>query len=562
MFLSWLSALALSLDLLGDQMTKTLLLAAAAVTALVAAGSAQAGSLSARAGTTPVVVTPSAPYKLARELNFGTGVASTVGQFDTVFTFNNALTPGSYTVTLAYTGATITTAVPTTAVNSPAGPTLGGTDTTNALGFEVASANGVNGPSSLTVVNQTSTQVTLALQIPAGNTVSAIYLSPALLVTGPVSVTAAVTNQVTGQAIDPSVIQQLITTNNQGVALRINRALGADGNGFGAGAGVDTRIEEGAGGTAFNTLLNGGVAGPGPFQIGQVDVDVAGGPNFAALAPTAAAGAVYRDLNGSALAFSDITSVTTTVTGIFTGLTVTANDSAGGAIAASAITGAGSTRTIVAPGGANVGTTTTLIAPTSAAGTAPQLSPTDFDVTATVTLNAAFTSPAPITGSFETLQTDGFSYIIPWVASQTQSGASGNQSVIRVSNVRSDGSTPGGNVYVQVYNPSTGNAGLTAGRAVLVGAIGTTGELVITSQSLEAALGNFGRADLRLTVATIASDVNGGNQLPAGGASVGSSTIIVKRLIQTSNGGLTEVEIVAGSPSSETNLPVNQGVAY
>lgn len=546
-------------------MTKTLLLAAAAVTALVAAGSAQAGSLSARAGTAPVVVTPSAPYRLARELNFGAGVASTVGQFDTIFTFNNPLTPGSYTVTLAYAGATITAAVPTTPVNSPAGPTVGGTDTTNVLGFEVASANGGNGPSSLTVVNQTSTQVTLALQIPAGNTVSAIYLSPALLVTGPVSVTAAVTNQVTGQPIDPSVIQQLITTNNQGVAIRINRAItAADGNGFGAGAGLDTRVEEGSAGNPFNTLLGATVGSPGvgPFQIGQVDVDVAGGPNFPTLAPTAPVGAVYRDLNGSALAFTDITSVTTSVTGIFTGLTVTANDSAGGAIAASAITGTGTNRTIVAPGGANVGTTTTLIAPTSAAATAPQISPTDFDVTATVTLSSAFTSPAPITGSFETLQTDGFSYIIPWVASQTMSGVSGNQSVIRVSNIRSDGSTPGGNVYVQVYNPSTGNAGLTAGRAVLAGTIGTTGELVLNSNSLQGLLGDFGRADLRLTVTTTASDTNGANNLPAGVAGTGASTIVVKRLLATANGGLTEVEIVAGSPGSTANLPVNQGVAY
>lgn len=547
-------------------MTKTLLLAAAAVTALVAAGSAQAGSLSARAGTTPVVVTPLNQYRLARELNFGAGVASTVGQFDTIFTFNNTLNAGSYTVTLAYTGATITTAVPTTVVNSPAGPTVGGVDTTNVLGFEVAGANGGNGPSSLTVVNQTNTQVTLALQIPAGNTVSAIYLSPALLVTGPVSVTAAVTNQVTGQAIDPSVIQSLITTNNQGVALRVNRTItAADSNVFGSGAGLDTRVEEGGAGTAFNTLLGATVNSPGvgPFQIGQVDVAVAGTANFDTILNLPAASTpVYRDLAGNALAFTDITSVTTNVTGLFGGLTVTANNDAGAAIAASAITGTGNARSIVSPGGANVGTTTVLIAPTLATATAPQIAPTDFDVTANVTLSSSFTSPAAVTGSFETLQTDGFSYIIPWVASQTLSGASGNQSVIRVSNIRSDGSTAGGNVYVQVYNASTGNAGLSAGRSVLVGTIGLTGELVITSQSLETALGNFGRADLRLTVATTASATNGANDLPATVAGVGASTIVVKRLIATANGSLTEVAVIAGSTTGEQNLPVNQGVNY
>ncbi|MFC5343992.1 hypothetical protein ACETK8_19390 [Brevundimonas staleyi] len=533
-------------------MTKTLLLTAAAVTALVAAGSAQAGSLSARAGTAPIAVAPNNPYKLARELNFGSGVQGSVGQFDTIFTFNNALAAGSYTVTLAYSGATITTALPTTTVNSAGAGNVGGVDTTNALGFEVASAAGGNGPSQLTVTSQTSTQITFALQIPAGNTVTSIYASPAILVTGPMSVTAAVTNQVTGAVVDPAVIQPLITTNNQAFAARTNRAItAADSNAFNGGAGLDTRIAEGAA-PVFTTLTN-------PGQIGQVDVAVAGTVAFDTIVqPAAASTAVYRDLNGSAVTLADVTSATINVTGIFTGLTSTANDSAGGPIAASAITSPTATsRQVVAPGGANIGTTTFLVNPTGGAG-APQLQPSDYDVSVQLALASGFAAPAAFTGTFETIQTDGFSYIIPWVASQTQSGASGNQSVIRVSNIRADASTAGGRVYVQVYNPSTGNAGLSAGRSTFIGTLGTSGELVITSQSLEAALGNFGRADLRLTIATTATT---GNALP-GAAPVGASTIVVKRLIQTSNGGLTEVEIVAGDASSATNLPVNQGVNY
>lgn len=565
-FLSWLATLALSLDLLGDQMTKNFLLTAVAATALIVAGSAQAGSLSARGGA--VAVAPNNPYKLASELNFGAGVASTVGQFDTVFTFNAPLNAGSYTVTLAYTGATITTPIPTTTVNSA---TLGNTagNQTDASGFEVASAAGGNGSSQLTVVNQTSTQVTFALQIPAGNTVTSIFAAPALLVTGPVSVTAAVTNQVTGAVVDPAVIQPLITTNNRSFASRINRAItGADAATFGAGAGLDTRVEEGGGGNPFNTLTG----GANPYQIGQVDVAVAGSGAYDTIIGSGTSTAVYRDLNGTAVSLNDVASVTTSITGLFGGLTVTAADTIGG-LPAAQVTGTGNVRTVTtpgvaAPGATGVGTTTVYIAPTTAVAASPQIAPTDFDVTATVNLVTGFNSPTAVVGSFETLQTDGFSYIIPWVASQTQSGASGNQSVIRVSNIRSDGSTSGGNVYVQVYNPTTGNAGLSAGRSVLVGTIGLTGELVLTSQSLEAALGNFGRADLRLTVTTTATD---GNNLPGGvgtaaGAATtttaGSSTIVVKRLIATSNGGLTEVEILSGSPTSVANNPNNQGVAY
>lgn len=598
LFLSWLSTLALSMDLLGDQMTKNYLFAAvAATTLLISSGAAQAGSLSARAGTGAVNASPTTPYKLARELNFPAGVSSTVGQFDLLYEFNDApgaaagtgLLPGSYTVTVSYSGATIVTALPVTAVTATASTTAGDRVAADGpSGFYVSVRGGAEN-STLTVTQQTANQVTLSLFIPAGNSVKSVYLTPALLFNGVgtagnpngvLRVTAATNNQITGQAVDSSVISDLITTNNQGFAARINRAIGADGVVFGAGAGVDTRVEEGTGGNPFNTL----VGGANPYQIGQVDVTVAGSADFVTLVPTATAGptgVVFKDLNGTPVTLNDVASVSTAITGLFGGLTVSAADTIG-ALPAAQVSGTGNTRTVVtpgvaAPGATGVATTTVYVAPTSTAATAAQIAPTDFDVTATVNLITGFTSPAAVTGSFETLQTDGFSYIIPWVASQTQSGVSGNQSVIRVSNIRSDGSTLGGNVYVQVYNPSTGTAGLTAGRSVLVGTLGLTGELIISSASLEAALGNFGRADLRLTVTTTATT---GNRLPGAigtdnpavvgppavaantTTSAGSSTIVVKRLIATANGGLTEVEILSGDPSSEANNPTNQGVAY
>lgn len=553
------------MDLLGDQMTKTLLLTAAAVTALVAAGSAQAGSLSARAGNTGagVAVAPNNPYRLAQELNFGAGVPSSVGQFDTVFTFNTPLQAGSYTVTLAYSGATISSAVPSTTVNSG---TAAVANPTAAFGFEVSGSggtpgdfvNGANGASQLTVTGQTATQITFALQIPAGNSVTSIYAAPALLVTGPVSVTAAVTNQITGAVTDPAVIQPLITTGTRGFAQAISGAVGG-------AAGADTRIAEGATPpTRFSTLS-------GDAAVGAVLLGVYGDTTYDAITGATTVGtSVYKDLNGTAVALADVQSQTVSVTGNIANLQF----SSAGPIN---FTGTGAnTQTTTLTGGVN--TTTVNVAPVVTTGnTRPQLAPTALTGTASYTLAAAFAAQAGTTGSFENIQTDGFSYIIPWVASQTQSGASGNQSVIRVSNIASDAATAGGNVYVQVYNPTTGNAAVAAGRSVLVGTLGSSGELVLTSQSLEAALGNFGRADLRLTITTSATT---GNALPGGvgtttqavagppavpettTTTLGASTIVVKRLIATSNGGLTEVEILAGDASTSANAPALQGVNY
>jgi hypothetical protein len=565
-------------------MTKNYLLAAVAVTALIAAGSAQAGNLSGRAGTGAINATPTSPYKLARELNFPSGVAAAAGQFDLIYQFNAPLNPGSYTITVSYSGATITTPLPTTVVSAGAATAAGDRAASGAgqgpFGLYVSTRGGTEN-TTIAVTNQTSTQVTLSLFIPAGNTVDSIFLNPALLLTGNLQITAAANNQITAAVVDAAVISTLITTNNQGFAANVDRTItAADGTATavpGAGAGLDTRIEEGTAGAPFNTLIGTTAAG-GPYQIGQVNVAVAGTAKFdEILGLTTASTPVFRDLNGTAVALTDVTNATISTRGLFGNLTVTAADSAAGAIATGAITTTAESNVIVAPGGAPVSTTTVSIAPT---GT-PQIAPTDFDVSVQLALGTGFTSPAATPGSFESLQTDGFTYIIPWVASQTQSGISGNQSVIRISNIRSDGSTAGGRVYAQVYNPTvnpqvantagqvgtTGTAvpaaSLSAGRSVLVGTLGSTGELILSSQALETALGNFGRADIRLTITTVdTTGTSNTNVIPVGGAGAGASTIVVKRLIATANGGLTEVEVLAGSATSVTNLPVNQGVPY
>lgn len=572
------------MDLLGDQMTKTLLLTAAAVTALVAAGSAQAGSLSARAGSGAgtVAVAPNNPYKLAQELNFGSGVAASVGQFDTVFTFNTPLQAGSYTVTLAYSGATITAAVPSTVQDTSGAADPG--NTTNASGIQVYGtaatpgnfANGANGPSQLTVTGQTSTQITFALQIPAGNSVTSIYASPALLVTGPVSVTAAVTNQVTGAVVDPAVIQPLITTNNRGFAFAARGAItAADGVTFADQAGTDTRVDEGTAGNPFNTLTGGS-------QVGQVVAAVSGTTNFDTLVGnTTASTAAYKDLNGAAVTLADVTSLSVTTSGILSGLTLTAAGTAGTANAgATAITNTLSTANLGA--GANAGVVNFDLTATSGAANAAQIAPTTLGVSIVPTLAAGYAAQSTTTGFFETIQSDGISYIIPWVAGSTLAAQNGNTTVIRVSNLLPESGianeTPNGRVYLQLINPSNAAGVSSVSRTALAGTLTAAGnnELIITSGNLETLFGNFGRGDLRMTITSnqggaTAAAVDANNTLPGGAitnntapapnfGALGASSIVVKRLVQQANGGLTEIEILAGDATSLANAPVLQGV--
>ncbi|MEE2850842.1 MAG: hypothetical protein VX561_13360 [Pseudomonadota bacterium] len=495
-------------------MNKNILLAAAALSVLATAGAANAASITARAGA--VSVTPSAPYTLARELNYSAGITSTAGQFDTVVTANTPLAAGTYTVTLSYSGATINAAVSTAAITQgTAAPT-----NTAVAGFETAAA-GAATAATLTLSNGGSVgsnSVSYTLQIPAGGSVPALYFAPALRVTGPVSVTASITNQVTGQPVDPSVIQSLITTTTQGFAAR---AI-AD----------TTNSDIVAGGAApyFRSLTDG--------ALGTVNYAVASaaGTISTFLGASGTSAAAYKDLNGTTVLAADVTGGNIVVNGSMTNLTLSATG-------ATSVTQSGDSASIVLPAAPTASAIS--IAATSATGA--QLRPSAYTVSGSYTLASAFTGPLNFTtANLETVDTEGLTYVIPWVSSRTQGASTGSRTVIRVSRVGTDVTT-GGNVFAQIVNPLRGTA---AGSYSLIGTLPASGELVLSSDTLETAFGDFGRADIRMVVTPVSG--NGFTNFTPG-----INDVIVKRVIAQPNGGVSEMDVVSVGAAGSAVPTVN-----
>jgi len=235
---------------------------------------------------------------------------------------------------------------------------------------------------------------------------------------------------------------------------------------------------------------------------------------------------------------------------------------------------------------------------TSALDRAPQLAPTELPVSATLTLNAIYAAQPAFTGTFESLQTDGITYVVPWVTSNAFGQITGSTSVVRISNIGTDIALRGGRVYGQLYNPTNiagvvttsrsfnfgvlgglrqsdslvaaGGVGASIGAPIAVGAPGALGagqnyfsgipantapaELIIGSVELQNAFGDFGRGDLRLTI-TDTSDLGTDNNSVA----ANPDSIVVKRIIRSANGSLTEMSVVAGGTGV---VPHDQQVPY
>ena len=234
----------------------------------------------------------------------------------------------------------------------------------------------------------------------------------------------------------------------------------------------------------------------------------------------------YKDLNGTVVSTADVTGANIVVTGSLTNLAL--------ASSVGTATQSGNTATIVlgaAPADADIS-----VAVVSTAAGSAQLVPSAYTVSGSYTLGSAFAGPLPFsTAALETIDTEGLTYVVPWVSSATQGASTGSRTVVRISRV-GEAVTEGGNVYAQVLNPTKGSA---AGTYALVGTLGASGELVLSSNSFEAAFGDFGRADIRLALTPAAGAVGYTGITPA------ASDIIVKRVIAQPNGGVSEMDVVA-----------------
>ena len=126
---------------------------------------------------------------------------------------------------------------------------------------------------------------------------------------------------------------------------------------------------------------------------------------------------------------------------------------------------------------------------------------------------------------------EGASYLLPWVASGALSTTSTSNTVVRMSNI---GAGDTGPVSIELLTSSAGVAASTT-LVPVAASIAKGGELVLTSASLQAALGaDFGRGDIRVTVEGQPSD------------------LVVRRFVQsTVNGALSEVSLGRDSVGNE-----------
>lgn len=160
--------------------------------------------------------------------------------------------------------------------------------------------------------------------------------------------------------------------------------------------------------------------------------------------------------------------------------------------------------------------------------------PSTFTGLVTTTLVSGYTPSAAPTasGSLQPIRREGVTVIVPWIASATRAGT-GSTNNVRISNNGGAASA----VYAEVIN--TRNAGGTyvpAIAPVLLGTIAAGTSANWTSTALEAALGDFGQADIRITV-------NGG-----------AATTTIKRTLTTADGGTTELSLGhAGDDVSNSN---------
>ena len=220
---------------------------------------------------------------------------------------------------------------------------------------------------------------------------------------------------------------------------------------------------------------------------------------------------------------ADVTATKLTAKGDFSTIDILA-----GATKFTEATKGSGTATVAAPGGA----VTHTISAAEIAATTPVIKASTYtiaaDLTATGYKAAALTIAAtPI----QSITREGASYLLPWVASGALSTTSTSNTVVRLSNI---GAGDTGPVSVELLTSSAGVAASTA-LVPVAASIVKGGELVLTSASLQAALGaDFGRGDIRVTVEGQPSD------------------LVVRRFVQsTVNGALSEVSLGRSGAGNE-----------
>jgi hypothetical protein len=505
-------------------MTKNILLAATAASVMAFAGAASAHTLTFRtdAGAVgPDIGTSidagetsgaALPFKLAAEAK---PAAPTFKQFDLVNTLSSGNIPsGNVVLTVTVTNGTFSSGL--TAANVTAGA---GCSTFTA----VPSSGGASGSTVATFVISNSlpncSSFNLDLPIAPG-------------ASGPVSVQTRLATEF-GVAIDglDSPSFQIVTRPSAfGVTIdsTIGVAGGALDNTFATllQTPVYTQFRNGAGTGGHNNGTETITLG----QLGTIQIN---------LTPS-----VYRDLNSNLATAADVTAASVVVTGNFAAFDNTGDSGAVtlGTGAASPLAAGTATFSGAAYGGAGgVGTNLVTAAQpfrVQRETTAVTIPSSTYSASVTYTLDSTYyNQEAAVVGALETIERDGTNIILPWMNSTSVQTATGTTNIVRLGNINSAASGP---VFAQVLNSANAGVGYTPAAAPqpLFPSIAANGERVITTAILTAALGEWGRGDVQISI-----------EAP-------SNTITARRFATLANGSITEFNSgTVANDQNQLNVP-------
>jgi len=131
-----------------------------------------------------------------------------------------------------------------------------------------------------------------------------------------------------------------------------------------------------------------------------------------------------------------------------------------------------------------------------------------YSVVADITFGEDYDNVSDLNlGALSSIVREGTSVVVPWVASNTLGATNNTRNVVRISNSASSAT---GQVYLEVISSGTAQGVAPAFTTGLV-ATGLTvpakGDLQITSAQMQSILGDFRRADIRVTVEAAAEDL-------------------------------------------------------
>lgn len=457
------------------------LLTAGSVAALVLAGAAQAGTMTATVGG--VAATAASPYSIASERT-DASVATAAGGFVATNTLTNALTitqgtTQNYRVTFTVTGGTI-------AASSLAVTGTGPAATVAAAG----------------TTSTTATFIVTVDAVGAAGTISAFALTSTLTSPTETPVTVAATTELLAGGVATSVDTTAATT-----LVRYAPVIGA----FTA-----TSNNTLAALPNFQSFTNTGVTtNPAPLSNGNLTAQLA--TNYAVAAN---AGTFYSNLAGAAITRDAIINGgTLTISGAQLNVLTPALTS-GGTLVASP-TSAVFTLTDGQADALSAGANFTL----TQAGTPVAIQAGSFTSAFLPTYVAGYTAPTTATSvASGNIALDGVNFIAPWISGSQAAG----QSVIRLSN---GASAVSGTVTLRLSNARARAAGVTTGSGAPIAnqtcstafTIPATGELQIGAGELSACFGDFLRGDVQITVQSAAAQLTAKARTISGGVTTETS---------------------------------------